>query len=202
MLLQNTLLGILGWIHRRPVRVALIAVPFLFFILTHHLLPSEQDKSPPYYEWDEQSSIPPPLPEEQAHPAPVPDHCNKSQAELFRRFQVVLKTGVAEDKHKLNASLSTVLSCVHNLLVISDLPEDVGPHTAVDVLANLPAAYTKSPDYAVYSKQQDLLRDGKEPTGPDIQGWRLDRFKFLPMIEEAARSRPEASWYIFVEADT
>ncbi|KAL4971849.1 hypothetical protein BDW66DRAFT_163358 [Aspergillus desertorum] len=33
-------------------------------------------------------------------------------------------------------------------------------------------------------------------------GWRLDKWKFVPIIEEALLVGPEAHWYIFIEADT
>jgi len=36
----------------------------------------------------------------------------------------------------------------------------------------------------------------------DNEGWRLDKWKFLPMIEQALKQKPDAKWFVFIEADT
>ncbi|KAL1581953.1 hypothetical protein WHR41_09502, partial [Cladosporium halotolerans] len=33
-------------------------------------------------------------------------------------------------------------------------------------------------------------------------GWKLDKWKFLPMINRTLQMRPDKQWYVFVEADT
>jgi hypothetical protein len=33
-------------------------------------------------------------------------------------------------------------------------------------------------------------------------GWKLDKFKFLPMVYKALRQMPQAKWVVFVELDT
>ena len=34
------------------------------------------------------------------------------------------------------------------------------------------------------------------------KGWRLDRYKFLPMVEQAKAANPTAEWFVFLETDT
>lgn len=41
----------------------------------------------------------------------------------------------------------------------------------------------------------DAKRDGQK-------AWNLDKYKFLPMMEQTWRMRPGRDWYIFAEADT
>lgn len=42
------------------------------------------------------------------------------------------------------------------------------------------------PDFVIYSDS----------------GWKLDKWKFMPMVDRALRHRPEAKWFVFVEGDT
>ncbi|KAL1968114.1 hypothetical protein VTN77DRAFT_2245 [Rasamsonia byssochlamydoides] len=37
---------------------------------------------------------------------------------------------------------------------------------------------------------------------PNNPGWKLDKWKFLPMIDESLQAKPDAKWYVFIEADT
>ncbi|KAF2205364.1 hypothetical protein GQ43DRAFT_486582 [Delitschia confertaspora ATCC 74209] len=113
---------------------------------------------------------------------------------------VVLKTGAGESA-KTAAHLETVTSCILNIIVVSDLEEDVGNHHFIDILAHLPPSYFENnPDFDVYKSNKaahekgDVIKYSKE-------GWKLDRFKFLPMVEKAYEMRPNAKWYIFIESD-
>ena len=52
--------------------------------------------------------------------------------------------------------------------------------------------------------QSDALTSGSN-VKEDGQGWKLDKWKFLPMLDFALNSvndRPEVDWFFFVEADT
>ena len=155
----------------------------------------------PYYTWDSEALIHPPANGMEENAAADPNICDRFPAHLFERVQIVLKIGTAEDRGRLNASLSTVLSCIPNLLVFSDMAEKVGTHDAIDILANLPLSYRNNADFAAYQSQREAKEQGKEAF-QNGEGWKLDRFKFLPMVEMAYALRPLASWYVFLEADT
>lgn len=44
---------------------------------------------------------------------------------------------------------------------------------------------------------------GSRPFGAqENPAWKLDRFKFLPMVNKTFKYRPGAKWFVFVEADT
>ncbi|KAL9111257.1 MAG: hypothetical protein Q9227_004335 [Pyrenula ochraceoflavens] len=154
------------------------------------------------YSWPTKSFFPP-IPEarHRAGKDANVDLCEGFPTHLLSRIQVVMKTG-AGDHIKAKNHLATVTSCIENLIVVSDLAEDIGSHTTVDVLANLPPSYhTRNPaEFEAYAEIQQAHTNGKlvSLTKP---GQRLDRFKFLPMIEKAFAMRPSADWYVFIETD-
>lgn len=115
------------------------------------------------------------------------------------KVQVVLKTGTGESA-KTKAHLDTVSSCITNILGFSDLEETIGGHQFVDILADVPPSYNNNADFAAYSAQKKAHSEGKS-VGYSAEGWKLDRFKFLPMVDKAYQMRPHADWYVFIEAD-
>ncbi|KAJ5185708.1 hypothetical protein N7491_006421 [Penicillium cf. griseofulvum] len=130
----------------------------------------------------------------------APELCANFPTHLLDRIQVILKTGAGEPE-KNKAHLATVTSCITNLIVVSDHDETIGPHHFIDVLDHLPPEYTSdNPDFATYHAQKQAHSQG-ESVGYSQEGWRLDRFKFLPMVEKAYEMRPHADWYVFIEAD-
>ncbi|OCL10811.1 glycosyltransferase family 31 protein [Glonium stellatum] len=142
--------------------------------------------------------------------------CNAFPIQVFQKkgIQVLLKTGIGESPERIRAHLASVTSCVPptNLLIFSDNSDPIGDHEVIDVLAGLPAIYkTDNPDFLVYEIQKAEARrkytgflgsiDGSYVSG-GWDGWKLDRFKFLPMIEKAVELRPHAAWYLILETDT
>lgn len=111
-----------------------------------------------------------------------------------------MKTGIGE-RAKSKAHIENVSSCITNLLVVSDLEETIGGgHQAIDILADLAPSYNQNEDFAAYSAQKKAHFEGS-PVGYSAEGWKLDRFKFLPMVDRAHQMHPKADWYVFIEAD-
>ncbi|ORY01838.1 hypothetical protein BCR34DRAFT_449321, partial [Clohesyomyces aquaticus] len=130
---------------------------------------------------------------------PSDDLCAGFPKDLLKSVQVVLKTGAGE-KAKAEAHLATVTSCIPNLIVVSDLEDDVDHQHVIDILAELPASYsTDNLDFAAYITQKEANKNGNVEYSKE--GWKLDRFKFLPMVEKAYWTNPRASWYVFMEVD-
>ena len=127
------------------------------------------------------------------------DLCSNFPQQWLERVQVVLKTGVGQSE-KNEAHLTSVTSCIRNLIVFSDIAERRGSHDFLDILAGLPAPYLENPDFSAYHKQQNAYESGGKIES-STDGWKLDRFKFLPMVNAAHDMRPNASWYVFLEAD-
>jgi hypothetical protein len=127
--------------------------------------------------------------------------CSSFPHDALANVQVIIKTGIGE-RHRLEAFLSSYGSCISNLLIVSDTPDIVQGHQVHDILGDLPASYAKeNDDWSNYEAQRQALAAGND-VGKSHEGWRLDRFKFLPMIEYAYANNSNAEWYVFIETDT
>ncbi|OJJ33446.1 hypothetical protein ASPWEDRAFT_174852 [Aspergillus wentii DTO 134E9] len=127
---------------------------------------------------------------------------------------VVLKTGVTEALEKVPVHFNTTLRCIPHYVVFSDFEEDIAGVRAHDVLRSVEDTVKRTnSDFAIYNNlresgrkaltSNDNIHDESTPFGkPDNPGWKLDKWKFLPMIDETLNFRNNAKWYVFVEADT
>ncbi|KAI3391400.1 hypothetical protein diail_7441 [Diaporthe ilicicola] len=149
-----------------------------------------------YYTWETPSFLPP---LKSPHNGQSGDLCEGFPTHLLEKVQVVMKTGTGEAA-KTKAHLDSVSSCITNILIFSDLEETIGGHQFIDILADLPPSYHKHPDFEAYSAQKKAHDEGKL-VEYSAEGWKLDRFKFLPMVDKAYQMRPNADWYVFIEAD-
>lgn len=164
--------------------------------------PSKYNKKTEYYDWDTSSFF---YPVSQNTSGLSPDEfCRSFPRQALESIQPVLKIGHQDvGKPALTAQLNTVSACLDNLLIFSDMTEDVGnDRVALDVLADVSALYRKeSREFRTnYDALKESQRTGK--ADPSIDGKTLDKYKFLPMIERAWKLRPERPWYFFFEVDT
>ncbi|KAJ8118772.1 hypothetical protein OPT61_g304 [Boeremia exigua] len=133
----------------------------------------------------------------------IMDECFLFPKHLTRKkVQVVVKTGVADDPARTDAMVNTIIKCIRNVLVVSDNDHRYGPFQAYDMMADLPAkTYMEHDDYLIYERQKNATRDGEElHQGHD--GWKIDKYKFLPAVEKAIQHNSKAEWYVFLESDT
>jgi hypothetical protein len=130
---------------------------------------------------------------------------------------VVLKTGAGEIEAKLPIHLQTTFKCYPDTIIFSDFGETFMGQTVVDVLDDiLPELRDLHADFDLYRR---LRREGRtalapselsgpsvRPEGtsgkPEVPGWTLDKYKFLPMMRQTLELHPDKKWYVFVEADT
>ncbi|KAJ5800879.1 uncharacterized protein N7518_002947 [Penicillium psychrosexuale] len=126
---------------------------------------------------------------------------------------VVMKTGVTESREKVPIHFRTTLRCIPHFVIYSDFAEEIEGVQIHDVLGNMDSAAKKNPDFDFYHRivkygrkgleQHDFSDEANSAIGkPNNPGWKLDKWKFLPMAQEALRYKPDAKWFIFVEADT
>lgn len=123
-------------------------------------------------------------------------------------FQIVFKMGATLPMDQIYPILNHTAGCFRstndsntnsNVLIVSDKEEDLGQFHAHDILADLPPWYRKHNRKEF--RDYDKLRANR--TISQAQGHRLDKFKFLPMMEYAyQQSSAGVKWFIFVEADT
>ncbi|KAF2854179.1 glycosyltransferase family 31 protein [Plenodomus tracheiphilus IPT5] len=137
--------------------------------------------------------------------------CPTTDSQLINNILVVIRTGATEIHDKLPIHFDTTLRCVPSLVIYSDYSETIAGHAVHDVFRGVnKSLIATEPDFAHYRYLQSQGRQGLNttahfgsgPTGSENPAWKLDRFKFLPMLDEALQYRDNATWYVFIEADT
>ncbi|KAF7593741.1 hypothetical protein BBP40_010916 [Aspergillus hancockii] len=154
---------------------------------------------------------PKPQQQQQQQQPPKP---KKYQGALTSDDVVLLfKTGASVLWRRLPIHLSTTFAPTRispdNIIIYSDYPETIGAWQVIDVLENSTETVRQSDNYEPYRQQADyearqvyaemanVEGDGNGPSG----GWKLDKYKFLPLIQHAGRAKPDAKWYIYLEDD-
>jgi hypothetical protein len=123
---------------------------------------------------------------------------------------VIMKTGATEAYEKLPIHFVTTLKCFTNesLLLISDMEMDMGDnHHLIDILKDFPEILRKSnDDFALYDKlgHFNKLHQDSRKLENNGNGWKLDKYKFIPMLLQAWEHGSERGfkWYLFIEADS
>lgn len=125
---------------------------------------------------------------------------------------IMFKTGASTMWHRAPMHLATTLAnrtLTPHIAFYSDLAGTIGGHPVVDVLANASAKLKASPDFEYWHLLRRSVRDyntyvdGEDRDAPAlVGGWRLDKYKFLPLAAHAAATFPDKKWYVFVEDDT
>lgn len=155
--------------------------------------------------------------EESTSEPPVKEELPCQKLEGGEEVLVVMRTGATEIKDKLTAHLNTTLQCYNNYIVFSDYEEDFEGQHVYDLLANVEDDIKENhPDFALWRR---LRANGRESlhdselsgtvseeggkTGKlGNDGWKLDKWKFLPMAVRTLELYPNMAWYTFVEPDT
>ncbi|CAJ2512002.1 Uu.00g076270.m01.CDS01 [Anthostomella pinea] len=144
------------------------------------------------------------------------DRLNCEGLEGLKDIFVLLRTGTTEAPKKLPAHFATTLRCVPNYAIYSDFEEDIAGHHIYNALDEIdPEIRASHPDFEYYNRLQGKGREAftaeeiaqwssakNTMGGRDSPGWRLDKWKFLPLADKGYRANPRAKWYIFVESDT
>lgn len=181
---------------------ALLATAFLFCILI--LLSSFQlhsDLIPSHLSWS--SGAP-------SHPPPIQDVQLDQYCHVFPHSEdilVVVKTGANEIHDRLPTQLLTGLRWYKDILVFSDLEQQIGPFQVHDALQNVSNTIkSHSSDFEYYRQLQDYKKNDRDISSlretSSSAAWALDKYKFLHMLEDTWKMQPRRKWYIFIEADT
>ncbi|KAL3464345.1 hypothetical protein BJX64DRAFT_95301 [Aspergillus heterothallicus] len=176
-------------------RIAVVATLLTVFLIYHFTIGSHSQHSyHAYYNY-------PPKPSCQ----PLPG---------IEDVLVVMKTGVTEALDKVPIHFQTTLRCIPNYIIYSDFEETIEGVTIHDAFRNIsPVVKGSIADFEIYNRIQRRGREGLETQDfadeansaigkPNNPGWKLDKWKFLPMVGEAYAHKPDAKWYVFMEADT
>ncbi|CZT44583.1 uncharacterized protein RSE6_04774 [Rhynchosporium secalis] len=143
------------------------------------------------------------------------DGCGGGLIPFGSSLVVTVKTGATEAFQKIPIQLETTLGCVplENVLWFSDMAQNVGGHLLIDALDQIPASVKNSnSDFDLYTKQQELkdpveisklLKNMKSPEDDkQLAAWALDKYKNLHIVEKAFAAKPDADWYMHIDADT
>ncbi|KAJ9632988.1 hypothetical protein H2204_007378 [Knufia peltigerae] len=134
--------------------------------------------------------------------------CSPFAAGVMDKVTIVLKMGAGEVSTRLPAYLNRLGRCGQDILLFSDRQDRYDGLEIHDALANLDPKYRHdNPDFEMYDQYNDDAsqqqrvhdNDGKEKSR---KGWRLDKYKFLPMMEFTRHLRPKSHWFVFIELDT
>lgn len=84
--------------------------------------------------------------------------------------------------------------------------QQIGSYHIYDALAEFEeSAKAHNSDFDLYRDQKECPVSQKsciDARSDTQKAWNLDKYKFLPMMEQTWRLRPGRDWYIFAEADT
>lgn len=142
------------------------------------------------------------------HNKTMEELCKSFPNHLLQTIQPVLKTGLTDDPNRMPGQFDGASACFKpgELLVFSDAPGNMSGHEVIDVLGLLPDTYHSFPEFKPYLEQRRMLENGTAEEHPEmlknINGWKLDRFKFVPAVEQAWLMKPDRDFYVFYESDT
>ncbi|KAF2182431.1 glycosyltransferase family 31 protein [Zopfia rhizophila CBS 207.26] len=141
-----------------------------------------------------------------------PNSPHNSPKAALDQVVVSIKTTALDAFTKLPPILIFTNSIYYDtLLLMSDLETDIGGFHIHDVFHNCPEDFiATNPDFERYRQQVNmaqhsidlgLLREQDERREQDIID-KLDKYKYLRMLEKAWELKPKKSWYVFVDTDT
>jgi hypothetical protein len=129
----------------------------------------------------------------------------------------ILRTGATEIADRIPTHLSTSLRCFPQHVIFSDYAETFLGERVFDALEFVaPDIVANNSDFELYRRvkqygragldQSELSGNGsqaKSGTGhTEIPGWKLDKWKFVPMVNRTLYEYPDMKWYVFAEGDT
>ncbi|KAK4209134.1 glycoprotein-N-acetylgalactosamine 3-beta-galactosyltransferase 1 [Rhypophila decipiens] len=119
---------------------------------------------------------------------------------------LVMKTGASESYARIPTQLLTILKCVPDFLIFSDMDQEIAGYRIHDSLSTvLESAKAGNSDFDLYRRQKACIvnqEDCNKLGNPAKEGWNLDKYKNIHMAEKTYHMRPDYDWYVFVDADS
>jgi hypothetical protein len=130
---------------------------------------------------------------------------------------LILRTGATEIADRIPTHISTSLHCFTQHVIFSDYAETFLGERILDALELVdPDIVTNNHDFDLYRRvkqhgrailaQSELSgNQSQAPSGSghtEIPGWKLDKWKFVPMVNRTFYEYPDMKWYVFAEGDT
>jgi hypothetical protein len=128
---------------------------------------------------------------------------------------VDINRGAAELQEKLPVHLDTTTRCYPQYVVYSDFEETFQDQKILDTLQYVSQHLRdEHTDFELYRQLQQHGRSFFTDVGSDEEedranwlnvkntGWKLDKWKFLPMVNQTLYDFPDVKWYIFSDCKT
>lgn len=138
-----------------------------------------------------------------------PARPNNSECDTFpdtSGILLIMKTGATEAFDRVPTQLMTMLKCLPDFLIFSDMDQNIGGYHVRDSLETvLPEAMEGNKDFDLYRRQKACAADQQSCNklgDPASEGWNLDKYKNIHIAEKTYNLRPNYEWYVFVDADT
>ncbi|KAH0544727.1 hypothetical protein GP486_008497, partial [Trichoglossum hirsutum] len=131
-------------------------------------------------------------------------HFSLQHLEGGEDVELIIKTGATELFDKLPVHFVTTLTHVPHFTIFSDVDQKLGDYFIHDSLVGYSNS-TKQTSEA-FKLYRELLSDKtlrQDPKRLKLKGgWDLDKYKFTYTLSKVFEMRPNAKWYMFIEADT
>lgn len=115
---------------------------------------------------------------------------------------LIIKTGATEAFRTMPIHFITTITHTPNFLLFSDAEQHIGKYLLRDSLIRYSREdKEESKDFRLYREVQEFLELGQDPSHLE-GGWELDKFKNLQMLKMSWELRPDAKWYVFIDADS
>jgi Fringe-like len=118
---------------------------------------------------------------------------------------LMIKTGATVLWQRLPIHLSTTLTRVPKFALYSDAPGSIAGYEVIDILANVTEESKGKQEFTQYRRQKWLHDKARVIDYTSLKtndGWQLDKFKNVPMLDHAYRTSPDSDWFFFMDADT
>ena len=117
---------------------------------------------------------------------------------------VVIKTGATEMYKALPIHMTTTLAHTPNYLLFSDHEQQIAQYKIQDALDEVSeGVISGNKDFELYLDQKQFMSLGQSPEYLELKGgWELDKYKNIHMMKKTWKQRPNARWYLFIDADS
>jgi hypothetical protein len=117
---------------------------------------------------------------------------------------LIIKTGATELFDKLPVHFVTTLTHVPHYTIFSDIDQKLGDYVIHDSLIDYnKTTKENNPDFKLYLALQTDKPLRQDPKRLKYKGgWELDKYKNIYTLSKTFKERPDAKWYLFIDADT
>lgn len=140
----------------------------------------------------------------QPEPEPI-KHCKDFRTR--NDVLLIVKTGATEVAQKLPVHFKTTFTCPKDYLIFSDVEQEFQGVQIHDALDHMKDIVDKNTDEWRFKEQLENAKASSDPAREFAklsgeEGWKLDKFKNLPMLLKSYKMFPDKKWYFFIDADT